>query len=97
MNRLSLSGLAPVTACRRASKRLQPYLDGELDAVSAGAVARHLGACRRCELTATTYARVKAALARTDGAPSGEPAALARLRRFTEDLLRPSGPTRTTD
>ncbi len=96
MKRFSLSGLAPVTACRRAIKQLQPYLDGELDTASARAVTRHLGACRRCELEANTYARVKAVLARTDGA-QGEAEALARLRRFTEDLIRPNGPTRTTD
>ena len=74
-------------ACRRARRRLQSYLDGDLDATTADAVARHVASCARCDLEMRTYAAVKAALSRTRAARSVEHgAAMDRLRRFAQDL-----------
>lgn len=76
--------------CYRVAKLLQSYLDGEVDAATAGDVAAHLETCRRCGLEASTYQAIKSAI--TGAAASGadadavDAAALARLRTFAISL-----------
>ena len=73
--------------CYRVAKVLQSYLDGEVDAATAGDVAAHLEHCRRCGLEASTYRAIKAAIADGPG-PAGrvDDTALARLRTFATSL-----------
>lgn len=78
-------GSQEMASCLEVGSGLQRYLDGEVDEVTARRVARHLEACRRCGLEASTYAEIKAALAaRSDDVPED---AVARLRRFGEQLM----------
>ncbi len=74
-----------MASCLEVRRALQSYLDGEVDEVTARRVARHLEACRRCGLEASTYAEIKRAL----GERSSEvpPDAVARLRQFAERLM----------
>ena len=58
--------------CYRVAKVLQAYLDGEVDAATAGDVSAHLEHCRRCGLEAGTYRAIKSAIA---ASPSSEPGA----------------------
>jgi anti-sigma factor RsiW len=78
--------------CRQVALVLQSYLDGEVDAGTAGRVHEHLEECRRCGLEATTYRAIKNAipLAATDsGQPAApvDPDALHRLRSFADNLV----------
>lgn len=87
--------LVGTASCRRIAKRLQTFLDGELDTASAATVARHLEACRRCGLEVDTYTRVKASLARSDDHHAADRAmALVRLRRFAAGLINPDESSR---
>jgi anti-sigma factor RsiW len=70
--------------CRQVGKRLQRYLDGELDEVTAWRIASHLEDCRRCGLEVATYLEIKAVLARRG---TVDEAAVARLRDFGERLI----------
>lgn len=88
-----LRGSADIAGCLEVTKNLQSYLDGQLDAVTATRLARHLEICRRCGLEATTYQEVKRALARRDKPPP--PDILRRLQAFAEQLAT-DGPTDTT-
>ncbi|MGH9138576.1 MAG: zf-HC2 domain-containing protein [Acidimicrobiales bacterium] len=76
--------------CRQVGKRLQRYLDGDIDELTARRILHHLEDCRRCGLEAAAYAAIKASLARR-----GEVAddAVARLREFGERLLREGPPS----
>lgn len=74
--------------CMQAARRIQSYLDGELDDLSARRIAAHLRTCRRCGLNAATYTRIKHALARSGTRPP--PDAVDRLRAFTHHLLSQS-------
>lgn len=78
------------------TRSLQRDPDGELDAVSAHRIARHLHACRRCGLEAETNTAVKI----RRGPPPA--AAIRRLERFGQQLVTGRStsdgePPRTTD
>jgi len=75
-------------SCRQVHRVLQSYLDGQLDEVTAKRVERHLEACRRCGLEASTYTEIKTALARRRGL---DPAAVERLTDFARRLPREAG------
>ena len=72
--------------CRAVGRRLQSYLDGEIDSRRRDQIAAHLEACRDCGLELATYREVKASLARER--PPVTPDALDRLRTFGENLAR---------
>jgi anti-sigma factor RsiW len=74
----------PSTDCREVGRRLQSYLDGELDD-GADEIAAHLDACRACGLELETYREVKASLSREQ--PPVAPDALDRLRSFGDELV----------
>lgn len=84
--------LRPAVPCHVAAERLQEYLDGELDVVSARRVKRHLRMCRRCGLEYEVYAQIKRYLAGRRGTP--DPAVVDRLRAFGQELVAhgPSSP-----
>jgi anti-sigma factor RsiW len=73
-------------SCHEVGKVLQHYLDGHIDDLTADKVAEHLEDCRRCGLELTVYQEIKVSLARQS--PALPDAAVARLRRFGEQLLR---------
>ena len=75
-----LWGTREMASCMQVMRVLQSYLDGHTDEVTARRVARHLGACRRCGLEASTYREIKSALGRR-AAPLDE-SSLERLRTF---------------
>ena len=81
----------PMT-CHEVAGILQAFLDDETDQVAARRVAHHLHDCVRCGLEAATYERIKRSVAL--GRPALDPPAVARLRRFGEQLAtpRPDGP-----
>jgi len=70
--------------CREVGRRLQTYLDGELDESRIDAIKEHLDACADCGLEADVFTRIKADL--NSAAPSPDSAALQRLREFTERI-----------
>lgn len=70
--------------CMRVKPLLQPFLDGALAAAERGLVARHLDACRRCGVAASTYRSLKERLAGL-GEPA-EPEAVARFEDLVDDL-----------
>jgi anti-sigma factor RsiW len=76
--------------CMQVGRRLQRYLDGEIDEVTARRIMRHLEDCRRCGMEAAAYAAIKASLARRGEVPDET---VERLREFGERLLR-EGPPR---
>ena len=79
-----LQGVRDRIECMRVKPLLQPFLDGALDEAQRSLVARHLDACRRCGLAASTYRSLKVRLAGL-----GEPAdseAVARLEEFVDEL-----------
>jgi anti-sigma factor (TIGR02949 family) len=78
-------GSPSMASCMDVGRVLQSYLDGEVDEVAARRVARHLEACRRCGLEASTYAEIKQALTRRSRDVPQD--AVDRLRRFGEDLV----------
>lgn len=71
-------------SCRQVGRFLQRYLDGTVDDLTARRVARHLEACRRCGLEASTYLAIKASLARHE--PNLPTDAVRRLRDFGDRL-----------
>ncbi len=70
--------------CHEVGQMLQSYLDGEVGPDRAQKVARHLEACRRCGLEASTYRRLKAALSGLS--EDVDPEAVRRLQHFVDDL-----------
>lgn len=70
--------------CITIGRQIQTYLDNGLDPTTAAKVSRHLGACRRCGLTASDYRHLKLALAQTSGPLPAEP--LQRLHTLAADL-----------
>lgn len=74
------------TSCMEVARKLQSYLDGNLDHRTAQRIERHLELCRRCGMEAETYASIKAALA-ARGDRQIDPASIARLQAFGERLL----------
>ncbi len=79
-----LRGTPAVASCREVARKLQAYLDNEVDELNARRITAHLELCRCCGMKATTYREIKAALARS-GAVTDE-LALQRLHRFAHDL-----------
>jgi len=77
------------TDCRAVGRRLQSYLDGELDDRRRDDIAAHLEACRDCGLELTTYRAVKESLARER--PPAAVDVLDRLRSFGEQLTAGEG------
>ncbi|MGH9180268.1 MAG: zf-HC2 domain-containing protein [Acidimicrobiales bacterium] len=75
--------------CREVGRMLQAFLDHEVDDLTGGRVARHLGLCRTCGMEAAVYTEIKAALTRR-GAPV-DPEVVRHLRHFSEQLAS-SGP-----
>lgn len=75
--------------CTRTLRKLQSFLDGDLDEVTAEKILRHIAACERCGLRAEAYSAVKAALARRrEAAEAGEIGPMVeRLRTFAGDLV----------
>ncbi len=77
--------------CMQVGRRLQRYLDDDLDDLTARRILRHLEDCRRCGLEAAAYTEIKASLARR--ATDIPDAAVTRLRAFGERLVHDSPPT----
>ncbi len=71
--------------CHQVAQVLQTYLDGEIDAVTAVRISRHLEACRRCGMELRAYHEIKQALASRRG--RHDPEALSRLRAFSHQLM----------
>ena len=81
--------------CHVVAKRLQRYLDGEVDGATRLKVERHLATCRTCELDVETYTKIKAVLGReVSGVSRADGAILERLRRYADELTDPEGPSR---
>lgn len=79
----------PSRRCLHVRRVVQTYLDGELDERTASVVAEHLDECRRCGMEADAFQAITAAIARS--AAKAEPAAVERLRRLGEELVRGAG------
>jgi len=77
--------------CMQVGRRLQRYLDGEVDDLTARRIMGHLEDCRRCGMEVTAYSEIKASLARRGSAVPDD--AVSRLRAFGERLLREGAPT----
>ncbi len=71
-------------SCREVGLRLQSYLDGELDERRMEQIRAHLDVCTDCGIEASVFEQVKADLAAH--APKSDPAALDRLRKFSEEI-----------
>ncbi|MFM7537794.1 MAG: zf-HC2 domain-containing protein [Acidimicrobiales bacterium] len=76
--------------CAAVARRLQQYLDGELDEAPSAEITAHLQECLRCGLEADVYQHIKASLARRGPGRLDDPA-LARLHDFAEHLLAGEG------
>ncbi|MGH9185186.1 MAG: anti-sigma factor family protein [Acidimicrobiales bacterium] len=76
--------------CRQVGRRLQTYLDGELDDLTARRIMRHLDDCRRCGMEAAAYTQLKASIARRADEPPDD--AIDRLRAFGERLIHEGPP-----
>ena len=77
-----------VLTCPEVGRRLQSFLDGELDdTTEADLLAEHLDDCKRCGLEADTYRTIKDALAaRRQPVPQDS---VDRLRDFAHQLTAP--------
>ncbi len=71
--------------CHQVAEVLQTYLDGEIDAVTAVRISRHLEACRLCGMELHAYRQIKQALA--SHRERSDPEALSRLRAFSHQLM----------
>ncbi len=81
-----MRGSAEIASCREVGQVLQSYLDGEVDELAAHRITRHLELCRRCGMESSTYAEIKASLAR-NGAQAVDLDAVTRLRQFGQRLV----------
>lgn len=70
--------------CREVARRIQTYLDGELDEARRSALQAHLDACVDCGLEADVFDSIKKDLAAAS--PPRDDAAIARLRSFTDGI-----------
>ncbi|MEO7571611.1 MAG: zf-HC2 domain-containing protein [Acidimicrobiales bacterium] len=77
-------------SCVQVGRRLQRYLDDDLDDLTARRILRHLEDCRRCGLEASAYTEIKASLGRR--AVNVPDDAVTRLRAFGEQLVH-EGPS----
>lgn len=75
--------------CHQVGRRLQRYLDGDIDDLMARRILRHLEDCRRCGMEFAAYTAIRASLARRGGVPED---AVERLREFGARLLREGAP-----
>ena len=80
--------------CMQVGRRLQRYLDGDVDDLTARRIRRHLEDCRRCGMKAATYTEIRASLARRGRDVPGD--AVTRLRAFGERLVH-DGPAADDD
>lgn len=71
--------------CKQVGRRLQRYLDGDVDDLTARRIMRHLDDCRRCGMEAAAYTEIRASLARRGHDVPDD--AVARLRDFGERLI----------
>lgn len=71
--------------CMEASRLVQDFVDGALNAEQARRLAAHLEDCRRCGLEIDIYERIKASLAAGSTAPLPQDA-LDRLTAFGHRL-----------
>lgn len=95
MNRLSqVIGRRRRLSCRQVGEMLQSYLDAELDDLSTRRITNHLDDCRRCGMEHAVYRSIKTSLQR-EGDVDRE--ALARLRRFSEQLAQGGLPDEPLD
>jgi anti-sigma factor RsiW len=76
--------------CMQVGRRLQRYLDGDIDDLTARRIRRHLEDCRRCGMKAATYTEIKASLARRGKDLPDD--TVTRLRAFGERLVREGPP-----
>lgn len=74
-------------SCAEVGAVLQAYLDDETDQLVTRRVAEHLEDCLRCGMEADAYRHIKEALGRCT--PELDPASVARLRAFGEQLASP--------
>ncbi len=77
-------------SCRQVGRVLQRYLDDDIDDLTARRIMRHLEDCRRCGMEATTYAEIKASLARRGDAVPHD--TMQRLRDYGERLAHEGPP-----
>lgn len=77
--------------CMQVGRRLQRYLDGDVDDLTARRIMLHLEDCRRCGMEAAAYSEIKATLARRGEELPDD--AVARLRSFGERLIEEGPPT----
>lgn len=70
--------------CHQVGAVLQAYVDGELGAQDADAVAAHLEHCRRCGIEVRTVEQVIDAIQRQR--PDVDPGALRRLAGYVDEL-----------
>jgi anti-sigma factor RsiW len=80
--------------CMQVGRRLQRYLDGDVDDLTARRIRRHLEDCRRCGMKAATYTEIKASLARRSKKVPDD--AVIRLRAFGARLVH-EGPVADDD
>ena len=74
--------------CTRTLLKLQEYLDGDLDEVTAEKILGHLDACERCGLRAEAYTAIKESLARRRSRDDDEVGPMVnRLRDFAGSLM----------
>lgn len=79
-----------MASCIEVLRDLDAYLDGQIsDQRTARRIAAHLDVCRRCGMKAETITELKASLRRL--APTVDPNALDRLRRFARSLESEQG------
>ena len=79
------------SSCLEIGRKIQSYLDSELDDRTAAKVASHLDACRRCGLDATAYRDIKEVLAKRPG-PLTADDPIDRLRVFASRLAASGQP-----
>ncbi len=84
--------LPPEPDCQQVGAVLQSYLDGELGPDDAGIVAAHLEHCQRCEIESATVSKVISVIRRQR--PDLDPAPIARLTGFIDELEREGTDTR---
>ena len=71
--------------CLEVGRKIQSYLDAEVDDRTASKIAGHLAACRRCGLDADAYRDIKQALG-SRAALSSSAVAIERIRQFAMSL-----------
>lgn len=73
--------------CTRTLRRLESYLDSELDEITAEKITRHLEACDRCGLKAEAYRVVKQSLEKRRVHGAEDDPMVARLHSFADELM----------